>query len=290
MRRQLTSFSLVVFGLCLIFGSMFVTIEAPVAVAGPALAPSPRPPVVRPTSAPNEPSNPNNPSEPSNPSDNNSRSRSSRGPAMGRLTGTIIDATTGAPAPGITLDINGVSVTSDANGNYDTWLPQGKYTIGLRLASEQGTDLQGPQAVEIRAEDTTIQHLYFSSPAVATEVMADPVPEAPIQPGVGNLPAPIQELPNTSVGSDANSSSNASVAGTTASSPNHLPSTSVAASSGWLWFGLGGVCLVLGALVGMYGNTKSRPKRTARQRVAKRKQAANNDSFLRDLLNKDIDS
>jgi hypothetical protein len=285
MRRQLTSFSLVVFGLCLIFGSMFVTIEAPVAVAGPALAPSPRPPVVRPTSAPSNPSNPSNPSD-----NNGSRSRSSSGQAMGRLTGTIIDATTGAPAPGITLDINGVSVTSDANGNYDTWLPQGKYTVGLRLASEQGTDLQGPQAVEIRAEDTTIQHLYFSSPVAATEVMADPAPEAPIQPNVGNLPAPIQQLPNTSVGSDGKPSSNASVAGSTTNSPNHLPSTSVAASSGWLWFGLGGVCLVLGALVGMYGNTKSRPKRSARQRVAKRKQASNNDTFLRDLLNKDIDA
>lgn len=284
MRRQLTSFSLVVFGLCLIFGSMFVTIEAPVAVAGPALAPSPRPPVVRPTSAPSNPSNPSNPSD-----NNGSRSRSSSGQAMGRLTGTIIDATTGAPAPGITLDINGVSVTSDANGNYDTWLPQGKYTVGLRLASEQGTDLQGPQAVEIRAEDTTIQHLYFSSPVAATEVMADPAPEAPIQPNVGNLPAPIQQLPNTSVGSDGKPSSNASVAGSTTNSPNHLPSTSVAASSGWLWFGLGGVCLVLGAVVGMYGNTKKKPKRNARQRVANRKRGGSNENLLRELLNKDLD-
>lgn len=286
MRRQLTSFSLVVLGLCLMFGSMFVSVEAPVAVAGPALAPSPRPPVARPTSAPSQPSNPSDDKD-------SGRSRSSGMVAYGRLTGTIIDATTGAPAPGITLDINGTLVTSDANGNYDTWLPQGTYTVNLRLASEQGTPLQGPQAVEVRAEDTTIQHLYFSSPAAPTEVMADPTPDAEIQPIGEILPAPVNELPSTSVGSDSKPSSSASVASSTESSPNHLPSTSIADNGGWLWFGLGGVCLVLGVIVGMYGNTnktKRASKRNARQRAADRKRAASNERFLRDLLDEDPDA
>lgn len=284
MRRLLTSFSLVVFGLCLIFGSMFVTVEAPVAVAGPALAPSPRPPVTRPTSAPSQPSNPSD-------DDNNSgRSRSSGMTAYGRLTGTIIDATTGAPAPGITLDINGTTVTSDANGNYDTWLPQGTYTVGLRLGSGQGTDLQGPQSVEVRAEATTIQHLYFSSPVVERVVETETAVETPIESKAEEMPAPIEQLPSTSVGSDAQASSNASLAGATASSPNHLPTTSIADNGSWLWFGLGGVCLVLGAIVGMYGNSKKAPKRNARQRAAKRKRAVSNERLLSDLLNKDLDA
>src|SRR5690242_20554293 len=46
----------------------------------------------------------------------------------GRITGTVIDLTNGAPAPGITVSVGGSIVTTDTNGNYDrARLPPGNY-------------------------------------------------------------------------------------------------------------------------------------------------------------------
>src|SRR5262245_56924591 len=60
--------------------------------------------------------------------------------ATGRITGTVIDLTSGAPAPGISVMVGEVTVTSDANGNYDrTSLPPGSYPVALMLAEGQGT-------------------------------------------------------------------------------------------------------------------------------------------------------
>src|SRR5262245_4783626 len=93
----------------------------------PLLAPSPRP-TLAPTSRPRGGG--------SNPGD-----------GMGRITGTIIDLTTGAPAAGIKVNISGVVVSSDASGNYDLWVAAGPHTVALVLDPGQGEPAQGQQMV-----------------------------------------------------------------------------------------------------------------------------------------------
>src|SRR5215213_6254640 len=57
----------------------------------------------------------------------------------GRITGTVIDQTTGAPAPNIAVAVGDQTVVTDANGNYDrSGLPAGSYTVALALTAEQG--------------------------------------------------------------------------------------------------------------------------------------------------------
>lgn len=239
MRRQITSFSLILCGLCFIFGGLVSLTSAPVASAKPLLAPSPRPPVERPTST----------------GSGSDRDRGSRGshesaPATGRITGTIIDAATGAPAAGVTVSVGGVTVTSDANGNYDKWLPAGTYAVGLMLVG-QGSDLQGPQEVEVRAGETTVQHLYFRSalaPTATPETLAAPTATAPA--------LPIDSLPDTGVAAPAQP----------ALRPTHLPRTSVPADGSLLWLSLGVSLVVVGTLVGWSGRRASR--RTAARPTA----------------------
>jgi carboxypeptidase family protein len=89
----------------------------------------------------------------------------------GRITGTVIDLTSGAPAPGIAVMVGDVRVVSDANGNYDrNGLPPGSYTVTLALAEGQGTPAQAPITVELAAGATVVQHLAFRSPLAATVV------------------------------------------------------------------------------------------------------------------------
>src|SRR5215210_7853214 len=50
----------------------------------------------------------------------------------GRITGTVIDQTTGAPAPKIAVAVGDQTVVTDANGNYDrSGLPAGAYNVAL---------------------------------------------------------------------------------------------------------------------------------------------------------------
>src|SRR5215216_7570480 len=52
----------------------------------------------------------------------------------GRITGTVIDLETGAPAPEIAVSVGDTQVTSDPNGNYDrNGLPPGNYSVALVL-------------------------------------------------------------------------------------------------------------------------------------------------------------
>jgi hypothetical protein len=221
-----------------IFGGIVSLSNAPVASAMPGLAPSARPPVTRPTDKPAS-------GNPSGDNDNDSDSSSHRAPATGHVTGTIIDAATGAPMPGITVNVGGVTVTSDANGNYDHWMTVGTYTVGLVLASQQGADLQGPQTVEIRAGATTIQHLYFRSqvaPLAATPTVAVIQAAAP----VGSLPSTGGPRTNTTAGKSP------------ALQPRHLPRTSIPADSSWMWFTLGAGLVLVGTLIGWSGRTSTR--------------------------------
>ena len=113
-------------------------------------------------------------------------------PALpGRITGTVIDLTTGAPASGIAVMIGDIRVVSDANGNYDrNGLPGGSYTVALALAQGQGTPAQGPIVIGLDAGATVVQHLSFSSPLLATATAnpptATPVAVPPSLPRTGD--------------------------------------------------------------------------------------------------------
>jgi hypothetical protein len=127
--------------------------------------------------------------------------------ATGRITGTVIDLTSGAPAPGISVMVGEVTVTSDANGNYDrTGLPPGSYPVALVLAEGQGTPAQEGITIVLAAGATVVQHLFFRS-----QPAASPTP-------VATVTAP----------------------------PTQLPPTSGSAPSGWLWVVLGLGALALG--------------------------------------------
>jgi hypothetical protein len=107
-------------------------------------------------------------------------------PATGRITGTVIDLTTGAPAPGISVTVGDRAVITDVNGNYDcTGLAPGSYRVALALMEGQGTPAQDSVTVELAADATVVQHLFFRSQPAASPV---PAPTASI------LPA---ELPRT---------------------------------------------------------------------------------------------
>lgn len=84
--------------------------------------------------------------------------------SSGRIIGTVIDQTTGAPAPAIAVQVGDAIVTSDANGNYQrVELPAGQYTVALVLAPDQGTPAQPQITIELAAGATVVQHLAFRS-------------------------------------------------------------------------------------------------------------------------------
>jgi Carboxypeptidase regulatory-like domain len=93
--------------------------------------------------------------------------------ALGRITGTVIDLTTGAPAPGIAVLVGDVTAITDANGNYDLpGLPADNYAVALALRAEQGVPAQESITVPLGAGATVVQHLAFRSPAPPTTAPA----------------------------------------------------------------------------------------------------------------------
>lgn len=109
--------------------------------------------------------------------------------ATGRIAGTVIEQTTGAPAPNITVDVGGVAVQTDANGNYERQgLAPGNYDVALVLSSEQGLPVQGTITIVLAEGQTVIQHLVFRH----TEAPATTAPAVPAAPAV--VPA---QLPRT---------------------------------------------------------------------------------------------
>lgn len=89
--------------------------------------------------------------------------------ASGRIIGTVINLTTNAPTPGITVMVGNTTVTTDANGNYERGgLAAGTYQVALVLTAAQGEAAQGPITIELAAGATAVQHLAFRSPVAAT--------------------------------------------------------------------------------------------------------------------------
>jgi hypothetical protein len=145
----------------------------------------------------------------------------------GHITGTVIDLTSGAPVAGVAVNVGGVVVKSDANGNYDRWLPVGSYTVTLALADGQGTPAQDIMTVPVQADVATVQHLNFRSPqTVAAAPAATAQPAAPKAAPAASGATP-KRLPRTGADSSGAESYGA-----------------------WIWLGFGMLLLLAGGLVG----------------------------------------
>jgi LPXTG-motif cell wall-anchored protein len=149
---------------------------------------------------------------------------------MGHITGTVIDLNSGAPAAGVAVNVGGAIVWSDANGNYDHWLPVGTYTVTLALADGQGAPAQDTLTVPVLADVATVQHLNFrgQQPALVAPTAAAARPAAAPTAAAGAAPA----------------------GGEAAVTPKRLPVTGESGTAAWLWLGFGMALLLAGGLVG----------------------------------------
>ncbi|HWQ15233.1 MAG TPA: carboxypeptidase regulatory-like domain-containing protein [Roseiflexaceae bacterium] len=148
----------------------------------------------------------------------------------GHVTGTVIDQATGAPVPGATVRVGDVTVTADANGNYDYWVPVGSYTVQVVVDPAQA-EAQPPVTVEVRAGEATVQHLTFRS---AQAPAAAPTPA----PGrvAAHAPTPVAEAA-------------AMDAAAAVTPPKTLPRTGLEPDESWLWIGVGMLLVLMGWLL-----------------------------------------
>lgn len=88
-----------------------------------------------------------------------------REPRLGRIVGTVIDLTTGAPTAGMTVRINDQTTITDSNGNYGIeHLAPGTYSVELIVPPERGTSVQGAILITLLEGETARQDLAFRSP------------------------------------------------------------------------------------------------------------------------------
>jgi hypothetical protein len=261
MRRQMFSMMLMALGVAALALGFSATPLASPAAAAPLLQPSPRPPLPPPTDVP-PPTEPTAGPVPTDSPDDgggdddggSDDDGDDAAPLPGRITGTVIDRRTGAPAGNIRVAVGDQVLFTDSSGNYDTYLPPGGYVVSLMLSAGQGTPAQGPQEVILASSEVLVVHLFFTSP-LPLEPTAQPtaVPSATPAPTVAPPVAVLPDLPlpNTSV--DA--------------LPTSLPVTAVSFSLGepWAWMLMGSCLLGLGALVQM-GAFKPKSRRRARPR------------------------
>lgn len=221
--RKLSMFFVVCGALMMVF-SFSLLPKPEMALASPVLEPSPRPPV--PTATPK-------------PGTGGDSQPSSAEP--GRITGTVIDATTGAPVSGVTVIVGDQVVVTDQYGNYERWVTPGAYNVALVLAPERGTPDAAVQTVQVTPRETTVLHLNFHSPAPAAP-LALAQPDAQPQPAAAAIaPAAMPDsLPLTSVMES------------TRSQPATLPRTSESPLGGfWLWLSFGAVLMTIGIIVSL---------------------------------------
>lgn len=109
--------------------------------------------------------------------------------ATGRIAGTVIDLTSGAPAPGVMVMVDSETLITDANGNYERMgLRAGSYRVALVLRAEQGISAQETITVALDAGATVIQHLAFRSPPQPAAVVLGSAHATPIAPLPATLP------------------------------------------------------------------------------------------------------
>ena len=272
MRRRMFSIMLMALGLAaLVLGFSAAPLASP-ATAAPLLQPSPRPPLPPPTEPPpptteptvgpaptNSPVPTNGPAPTDDPAEGGGGDSDDAAPLPGRITGTVIDRRTGAPASGIRVAIGEQVLATNSSGNYDIYLSPGGYVVSLVLSAGQGTPAQGPQEVSLDASAVVVVHLFFNSPLPLVPTVpptavppSTATPVTTVAPPVAVLPD--LPLPDTSV--DA--------------LPTSLPVTAVSFNLGqaWIWMLMGSCLLGLGALVQL-GGLKRKPRRRTRPRTGR---------------------
>jgi LPXTG-motif cell wall-anchored protein len=103
-------------------------------------------------------------------------------PRPGRIVGTVIDLTTGAPVAGMTVRIDDQELLTDTNGNYGREnLTPGTYVVELIVPPERGTSVQGAILITLLEGETARQDLAFRSLArvAAPEPSGDAAPVTP---------------------------------------------------------------------------------------------------------------
>ncbi|HEU4326966.1 MAG TPA: hypothetical protein VFS21_27750 [Roseiflexaceae bacterium] len=86
----------------------------------------------------------------------------------GRITGTVIELSSGAPAEGIAVRVGDSIVRTDSAGNYQrAGLPQGVYEVALALEPGQGQQAQEALRLALGPGETVVQHLSFTRAALA---------------------------------------------------------------------------------------------------------------------------
>jgi hypothetical protein len=171
------------------------------------------------------------------------------GSGMGHIAGTVIDLTTGAPTSNVVVAVGPYLLPTDGNGNYDSWLPAGTYTVTLMIEKERGTAAQPAIMLTIPVADRVVQHLSFyeAQPAAAP---ADQVqPAAPTaQPAVmpTAMPTPEPAPPSKARAPEAP----ANPAPEAAAAPSRLPRTGDDLPAFWLYMSIGVVLMGAGLFVG----------------------------------------
>ena len=180
MQRTMSGAMMVVGGILVLVGSLVLGLRD----VSPTVVHAQDPPV-RPTLAPAPTEEAVTPPQRDNDDDDDDEVQ-----RTGRITGTVIDATTGAPTAGVVVQVGDQLVTTDSNGNYDLVdVTPGAYEIMLQLEAGQGTPEQDVIMVDVEADETVVQHLAFRSQVAPTAIPSTPVPTAT---------AVVAELPNTS--------------------------------------------------------------------------------------------
>jgi LPXTG-motif cell wall-anchored protein len=190
------------------------------------------------------------------------------GVEMGHITGTVIDERTGAPAVGVIVRVGLELIVTDANGNYDHWLPVGEYPVALQLDANQGTADQNEFMVAVQPVVPTVQHLSFHSPAPAAAPVAAPAAAPAAMPTAVIALAAAKPAPKPAVAPSG--------------APKRLPRTAGQDNTAWMWLGFGMLLLMMGGFVG-FG-----PVINGRSAVAVLRRHAANAQLLQALLSQPV--
>lgn len=127
-----------------------------------------------PTTAPNSP-----PPNGGGGGDSGPPSRTGRAPTpvpSGSITGTVIELNTGAPVPGLPVQVGSRIVYTDGFGNYRRdLLAAGDYRVALQIQPNLGEPAQLPLQVLVESGETTVQHLAYRG-VLPGRVTATPTP------------------------------------------------------------------------------------------------------------------
>ncbi|HMQ35626.1 MAG TPA: hypothetical protein PKD53_33265 [Chloroflexaceae bacterium] len=197
---------------------------------------------------------------------------------MGRITGTVIDLRTGAPSSGRTVRVGEAELSTDASGNYDTWVEAGQYPVALALSEAEGVIAQDVTTATVWGDDVVVVHLFYTSlaPAQAATPTAAPPPATPVpaDPPVA-MPG---GLPDTSVARPAPAAG--------AEQPSSLPETGIEQLDPGA-VALGGLALLaVGATLMLTPRRAPARVGAGASRALRRRKSA--EDLLRELLRREL--